>query len=446
MAKSETEAKQATSTGSKKSPASDATKNPDDSLLRKNIKEFLSGPYAGDSNEESAVNVADLLDKIISGALAKKSSDVHIEPEEARIVVRYRIDGMLREEMVLNKVLEAPLIFKIKINAKLPTDEHFAPLDGRITFVFDGKKLDTRVSILPTTKGEKVVFRLLTSEGKGFSLEELGIVGKDLEVVKKSYSKPYGMILAVGPTGSGKTTTLYSIVKLLNTREVNITTVEDPVEYDIPGVNHVQVNVKADLTFATGLRSLLRQDPDIMMIGEIRDGETARIAINSAMTGHLVLSTLHTNDAVTTIPRLIDLGVEHFLLASTLNVIVAQRLSRRLCDKCKKEYEINEAAHEDIKKTRPDIAALIKPGTKIFHEVGCAECSNTGYRGRVGLYEILEIKEKIRRIIAAKGTVDEVFQAAREEGLILIVEDGINKMMQGTVSLAELLRVTAIKE
>lgn len=395
----------------------------------------------------ATVNFGELLDKIVKEALDQKASDIHIEPGELDVVVRYRVDGMLREVIKMEKELEQALVFKIKINSKLRTDEHFAPQDGRIRFIFDGKKVDTRISILPTTHGEKIVIRLLTSEGNAFDLENLGIVGRELQVIKESYHKPYGMILAVGPTGSGKTTTLYSILKLLNSREVNITTVEDPVEYDIPGVNHVQINNKADLTFANGLRAILRQDPNIIMIGEIRDSETARIAINAAMTGHLVLSTLHTNDSVTTIPRLSDMGVEPFLLASTLNVVIAQRLSRKLCEKCKEKYVLKEKEIEEIKILRPDIAALLNPDVEIYKEKGCDVCSNTGFKGRIGLYEVLEIKESIRRIITEKNSnADDVFDAARKDGLMLIVEDGVKKLLQGILSISELIRVTAIKE
>ncbi len=391
------------------------------------------------------VNVSELLDNIVQNALKMKSSDVHIEPLEDKVIVRYRIDGLLKEVLTLEKNIEPILLFKIKIIAKIPTDEHFAPQDGRIAFIFDGKRLDTRISILPTTKGEKVVMRLLSSEGKSFALEDLGIMGKDLETIKKSYAKPYGMILAVGPTGSGKTTTLYAILKILNSREVNITTVEDPVEYDIDGVNHVQINTKADLTFANGLRAILRQDPDIVMIGEIRDSETAKIAINAALTGHIVLSTLHTNDSITTIPRLMDMGVERFLVASTLNVIVSQRLCRRLCEKCKQPVALSEKDHKELMVKRPDIAALLKPGLKIFKEVGCDQCTN-GYKGRIGLYEILEINEGLRRIILETGNIDDVLKEARKNGLILIVEDGINKLKEGITSITELIRVTALKE
>jgi type II secretory ATPase GspE/PulE/Tfp pilus assembly ATPase PilB-like protein len=395
---------------------------------------------------DSPVNIVELLDSIVIGALQLKASDIHIEPRDEEMIVRYRIDGLLREVLRIDKNLEQALIFKVKVSAKLRTDEHFAPQDGRIRFVFDGKKLDTRISILPITKGEKIVIRLLTSEGRSFKLEDLGIVGHDLEVVEKSYAKPYGMILAVGPTGSGKTTTLYAILKILNSPDVNITTIEDPVEYDIEGVNHIQINVKAKLTFANGLRSILRQDPDIVMVGEIRDNETARIAINAALTGHLVLSTLHTNDSVTTIPRLIDMGVEPFLVASTVNVIVAQRLARKLCENCRQSFELSAQDHEELTKIRPDIGELIKSGEKIYHEVGCSVCGDTGFKGRIGLYEVLEVNEEVRDLINNKASTDQIYKLARKQDLHTIVEDGAKKVKGGVTSISELIRVTALKE
>lgn len=392
------------------------------------------------------VNIIELLDSIVFNALKMKASDIHMEPREKDLLVRYRIDGILREVLTIDKNLEQALIFKIKVSSKLRTDEHFAPQDGRIRFIFENNKLDTRISILPITLGEKVVIRLLTSAGRSFKLEDLGLLGTDLEKVRKSYSKPYGMILAVGPTGSGKTTSLYSILKILNSSEVNVTTIEDPVEYDIEGVNHIQINAKANLTFATGLRSILRQDPDIIMVGEIRDNETAKIAINAALTGHLVLSTLHTNDAITTIPRLIDMGVEPFLVASTVNVVIAQRLARRLCDDCKQSFTLSKNDFDELKKIRPDMAALLKTTDKLYHEVGCKVCGGSGFKGRVGLYEVLEITESIRKLISEKATTDEIYKEGRKLGLKLIVEDGIDKAKHGITSLSELIRVTALKE
>ncbi len=396
--------------------------------------------------DDEEVDVSSLLDELIYDAVVSKASDVHIEPTENNILIRYRVDGLLREVLKLDKDLESSFVFKIKVASRLRTDEHFAPQDGRISFKFEDTEVDTRVSILPTTKGEKIVIRLLTAKGKDFKLQDLGIQGRDLELVTKSYNKPYGMILAVGPTGSGKTTTLYTILKLLKSDDVNITTIENPVEYDIDGINHVQINTKADLTFANGLRSILRQDPDIIMVGEIRDNETARIAINAAMTGHLVLSTLHTNDAVTTIPRLIDMGIENFLVASTVNVIIAQRLARRLCDKCKKKKTLAAKDIEEIKKLRPDIASYLKPKASVHEAVGCAECTNTGYKGRVGIYEVLPVNKEVRKIIGYEGTADDIFKLAKKQGMTTMLEDGMAKIAEGVISVEELTRVTAIKE
>ncbi len=391
-------------------------------------------------------DVGNLLETLITKAFEAKSSDIHIEPTEKHLVVRYRVDGLLREAFFFDKALEEALLFKIKVEAQIRTDEHFAPQDGKIRFNIAGTPIDARISIIPTTKGEKVVIRLLAQQGKGLTLEELGIIGDDLDKVIKSYNKPYGMILAVGPTGSGKTTTLYTILKILNLRERNITTIEDPVEYDIDGVNHIQVNVKANMTFANGLRAILRQDPDIVMVGEIRDTETARIAINAAMTGHLVLSTLHTNDSVTTIPRLVDMEIEPYLVASTVNVIVAQRLTRRLCEKCKQKYKLTKTELDHYQKVRPDIGGFFKEDEPLYKKNGCDVCSNTGYKGRVGLYEVLELTEKLRKVISEKGTVDDLFALARKLGLRLIVESGVEKIKSGLIDFDELMRVTTLRE
>lgn len=397
-------------------------------------------------DSDGSINVGVLLESIVKQALSHKSSDIHIEPLEDKVVVRFRIDGLLRQAMEMDKEIEDPLVFKVKVAARLRTDEHFAPQDGKIRFKIEEENVDARVSILPTTKGEKIVMRLLTQTGKSFALEDLGFQDEQLEAVNKSFKKPYGMIIASGPTGSGKTTTLYSILKILNSPEINITTIEDPVEYDLLGVNHVQVNPKADLTFATGLRSLLRQDPDVLMIGEIRDAETARIATNSAMTGHLVLSTIHTNDAVTTIPRLLDMGVERFLVSSTINVVVAQRLARKLCVDCKESFTVDAAYKAELKKLRPDVAESIKTGEKLFKAKGCSKCGDTGYKGRIGLYEVLEATKELREMIGAGASTDDMFDQARKDGLILILEDGLKKARAGLVDIEELTRVTAIKE
>lgn len=401
------------------------------------------------SKDKDGSDIGELLNNIVYTAYVQKASDIHIEAREDDVLVRYRIDGILYDKLLIDKSFEDELIFKIKITAKIRTDEHFAPQDGRISFKFPGveDRLDTRISIIPTSNGEKVVIRLLTKEGKTLNLEQLGIRGKSLELVQRSCDKPWGMILAVGPTGCGKTTTLYVILQKINSREKNITTIEDPVEFEIGGVNHIQVNPNGNLTFATGLRSILRQDPDIVMVGEIRDTETARIAINAAMTGHLVLSTLHTNDAVTTIPRLIDMGIEPYLVASTVNLIIAQRLARLLCEKCKEEYEMTSEELKDLNAIRPDIAKEIKLHQKIFRHKGCKECGNTGYKGRVGLFEILEVTKEMREMISHQNfNVDDLYDESKKWGLVRIFDDGIEKMSEGLLDIAELIRVIAIVE
>lgn len=386
------------------------------------------------------------IEGIVKEALINRASDIHMEPKELKMIIRFRIDGVLHDILEIPKEIEHLLIFKIKVISRLQTDEHFIPQDGRVEFTIDGSKLNIRISILPVSKGEKIVFRLLTDTGRDFTLSDLGFSDKDLQIVEKNQIKPYGMIIAAGPTGSGKTTTLYTILKSINTRDRNIVTIEDPVEYDIDGVNHVQVNTKTDLTFATGLRALLRQDPDIVMIGEIRDGETARIAINAALTGHLVLSTIHTNDAVTTVPRLSDMGVENYLVASTITLIIAQRLARRLCQECKVGKKIRKEDIDELNRFRPDIADLLRVGDEIFESPGCKTCNKIGTKGRIGLYELLEVSKEIRTSIVENKNADELLAVARKNGLILIVEDGVNKLKAGQISLAELLKVTALKE
>ena len=395
---------------------------------------------------KSGTNIEALLQDLVKEAVDKKASDIHFEPRQDDMVIRYRIDGILRDEYLLDKETEKALIFKLKIASGLRTDEHFAPQDGRIEFIFNRVPIDSRLSIISTTNGEKAVLRLLVKQGRALTLEELGLEGDVLAKVRRAYAKPHGMIIAAGPTGSGKTTTLYSILSLINTREKNITTIEDPVEYEIEGVNHIHVNPKAGLTFATGLRSMLRQDPNIIMVGEIRDNETARIAINAAMTGHLVLSSIHTNDAITTIPRFLDMGIEPYLVASTVNIVVAQRLARRLCEKCKKKETIASEQYAEIAKLRPDIAALIKSSDEVYHETGCPDCEGTGFKGRVGIYEVLDVTKAIRNVILEGADSDKLFETARKEGLVILVEDAVKKVKAGIVSVSEIMRVTALKE
>jgi len=307
--------------------------------------------------------------------------------------------------------------------------------------------VDARISILPVTHGEKVVIRLLSQANRSYALKDLGFQDIDLVKLKKAYSEPYGLILATGPTGSGKTTTLYSIIKILNTRDVNITTIEDPVEYGIKGVNHIQINPKANLTFVNGLRSILRQDPDIIMVGEIRDHETARITVNAALTGHLVLSTLHANDAVSAIPRLLDMGIEPFLIASTVNIIMTQRLARRLCPHCKKEYTVkSDKEHKQLLELRQDLQKHIKDTDKLNKAVGCRECNNTGYSGRIGIYEVLHMTKEIRDAIITEPNSDEIMEIAKKTGFTSMLEDGISKLKEGTIDIKELIKVIALKE
>lgn len=439
------------------------------------------------------INISDFLDALVVDALKSRASDIHIESKEDDILlVRYRVDGVLRDIISIGPELKDTLLFIIKVRAKLRTDVHLAPQDGKIPFVVkkidvDGKpkkeeskeevveekkteetedvkkelnrlesvkpkekdtyNVDARVSILPVSFGEKVVIRLLTQANRSYSLADLGFEGRDLEELEKSYTQPYGLILITGPTGSGKTTTLYSILKILNTREVNITTIEDPVEYSIDGVNHIQINTKSDLTFATGLRSILRQDPNVIMVGEIRDTETARITVNSALTGHLVLSTLHANDSVSAIPRLIDMGIEPFLIASTLNIVVAQRLARKLCPDCKKACTIEKDKEiKEMLKLRPDVAKYIKPTDKFYKAVGCDKCNNVGVKGRIGIYEVLAIDKIMRDTIIKNPTMDDIFTTAKKSGFKLMVEDAVGKLKEGHIDLKELLKVIAIKD
>lgn len=404
--------------------------------------------------ESKKKNVSDLLDFLIADAFQEKASDIHLEHKEDKTMLfRYRIDGILHDIFTINQEIAEDLIFIIKVKTKLRTDVHFAPQDGKIGFILEkGKddkpiKIDARVSIVPITHGEKIVIRLLFQQSRPLTLEELGFSKTDLLKVQRAYSNPYGLILATGPTGSGKTTSLYSMLSILNSREVNITTVEEPVEFSIEGVNHIQINLKVDLTFANGLRSILRQDPNIIMVGEIRDSDTARITLNAALTGHLVLSTLHTNNTISTIPRLLNLGIEPFLLATTVNIIISQRLCRRLCDNCKKEYVLGkDVVQAEMLKVRPDIAKYLKPTDKIYKSIGCEKCKNRGYQGRVGIYEVLEITSKLREALAENKNTEVLYKIAKQEGFKLMIEDGIEKVKEGLTDISELMKVISIKE
>jgi len=392
------------------------------------------------------IPIAKLVDLLINYAYQDRASDIHIEPEEKYSLVRLRIDGILQDVLFLPKMLHDQIITRIKILSRLRTDEHLSPQDGKMRMVLDKEEIDIRVSILPITDGEKAALRLLTSRFGKFSLTDLGMTENDLKKVTKAYSKSYGMILSTGPTGSGKTTSIYAILKILNTREKNITTIEDPVEYKIKGVNQINVNPKTNLTFASGLRSILRQDPNIIFVGEIRDIETASIAVNASLTGHLVLSTLHTNDAATALPRLIDMSVEPFLVASTINVIIAQRLVRKICEICKATRPITE---EELIKNLPKEVVKKQFGNRqnitIYQGDGCKICYFTGYAGRIGVFEVLEVSRTIRELIVKRSDSDVIAAKAIEEGMTTMLDDGLDKVIKGITTIEEVLRVTRIE-
>ncbi|PIQ73142.1 hypothetical protein COV58_04135 [Candidatus Roizmanbacteria bacterium CG11_big_fil_rev_8_21_14_0_20_36_8] len=392
------------------------------------------------------VPIAKIVDLILETAYYDKVSDIHIEPEEENALVRFRIDGILHDVVVYPTELHDRIMTRIKVLSRLRTDEHMSPQDGKLRHEIEDSFLDLRVSIIPIVEGEKVVMRLLSSHNKNITLTDLGMSESDLEKVSHAYTRSYGMILSTGPTGSGKSTSIYAILKVLNTRSKNITTIEDPVEYRIQGVNQIQVNPKTNLTFATGLRSILRQDPNIVFVGEIRDSETAGIAVNAALTGHLVVSTLHTNDSATALPRLIDMKVEPFLVASTVNVIIAQRLVRKICDMCKISVEMTLA---DLSENLPNDLVEKHFGKKekinIYKGTGCAICHSTGYTGRIGVFEVLEVTKRIRALILKKSDSDVIIQQAKEDGMFSMLDDGLNKVSRGETTLEEVLRVTKIE-
>ncbi len=410
-----------------------------DILLREDIKKATTAVY-------DDLPIAKIVDVLIDAAYQDKASDIHIEPEEHNSLIRFRIDGVLHEVLRVPKVLHDRIITRIKVLSGLRTDEHMSAQDGKMRMALEEENLDIRVSIIPIAEGEKAVLRLLSSRSREYTLADLGMAEKDLARVEAAYNKSYGMILSTGPTGSGKTTTIYAILKILNTREKNITTIEDPVEYRIRGANQVQVNAKTNLTFANGLRSILRQDPNIIFVGEIRDSETAGIAVNAALTGHLVLSTLHTNDAATAIPRLTDMKVEPFLVASTVNIIIAQRLVRKICDMCKTSMT---ATTDELKKHLPEDAIRKHFGDKaeitLYKGKGCKICHNTGYSGRLGVFEVLEITKDIRKLISERGDSDVINQKAREEGMSTMLDDGLDKVQRGMTTIDEVVRVTKVE-
>lgn len=384
--------------------------------------------------------VGEIVTHILSYAIKARASDIHIEPQDRVTRVRYRVDGILQESLTIPRELHDALISRIKILSDMKIDEKRIPQDGRFNFKFEDQEVDLRVSTLPTALGEKVVMRILKKTGGIPDLPDLGFRGLALKNLQEAILRPHGIILITGPTGSGKTTTLYSIIQKLNTPKVNIVTLEDPIEYKIAGVNQVQVNPAAGLTFASGLRAFLRQDPNIILVGEIRDSETADLAIQASLTGHLVFATLHTNDAAGALPRLLDMKAEPFLLASSMTAIVAQRVVRKIHPDCKVEQNIDPKVLEEMRNVLgPLWQKDILP--KFYKGTGCSECGNSGYLGRIGVFEVLSVSEKISRLILERASASEIEKQAKEEGMVTMKQDGYLKVLEGITTVEEVLRV-----
>jgi type IV pilus assembly protein PilB len=399
------------------------------------------GPSETADNDalEDDAPIVRFVNLLISQAIQDRASDIHMEPGEYDLGVRYRIDGVLHEMQRAPKNIQSGVISRLKIMSDIDIAERRKPQDGRMSVTHSGRKIDLRVATLPTVWGEKVVMRILDSSASQKSLDDLDLLERNLDAYQHSFSKPYGMILVTGPTGSGKSTTLYTTLHAVAKPEINVITVEDPVEYRMAGVNQVQVNPKAGLTFASALRSILRSDPDVVLLGEIRDHETAQIAIEAALTGHLVLSTLHTNDAPSAVTRLTEMGIEPFLVGSALDCVVAQRLARRLCERCRQPFDADakELASLNMGFTaKGPVPTLYRPG-------GCSSCSNTGYRGRIAIHEVMLVTEEIERLAVSRASSAEIGRVAREQGMITLREDGWAKAQLGHTSIEEILRVVA---
>ncbi|MFA5926798.1 MAG: ATPase, T2SS/T4P/T4SS family, partial [Patescibacteria group bacterium] len=406
-----------------------------------------------DNGKAANLTVADdaptarIVNSLLRRAIRDKASDVHIEPLENEVQVRFRIDGVLHKKLTLPKDIQLSVSSRIKILSNIKIDEQRLPQDGRFSISIDNRRVDFRVSTLPTAYGEKIVMRILDKASGVLTVEQLGLQGMGLDALTQNLEKSHGMILVTGPTGSGKTTTLYALIDKLFAEGVNIVTLEDPIEYQMPGINQSQVNSNIDYTFASGLRSIVRQDPDIIMIGEIRDMDTAEMAVQAALTGHVVLSTLHTNDAAGAAPRLIDMGVEPFLLTSSVNVIIGQRLARKICDECKEKDAIPEAEIESVKKiidTMPEKEKKEMSSKELvfYKGKGCKSCDNTGYRGRIGIFEVLSVTETVRDLVLRKVSSGEIQTKAIEDGMVTMIQDGIIKSLEGKTSLEEVWRVT----
>ena len=402
--------------------------------------EILTAPVSETEDIMDMANEAPiirLVNTVFKQAVGDRASDIHIEPYEKELIIRFRIDGILYQMFTPPKKFQGAIISRIKIMANLNIAENRLPQDGRIQIKIGGKDIDIRVSIFPTHYGERVVLRLLNKTDMSFDLNALGFSQRSLDEYNKLITKTHGIILVTGPTGSGKTTTLYSVLSRLNNVDVNILTVEDPIEYQIPGIGQMQVKPKIDLTFANGLRSILRQDPDIIMIGEIRDLETAEIAVQAALTGHRVFSTLHTNDAASGVTRLIDMGVEPFLIASSVNALLAQRLVRTICPHCKESFKPSQKMLKDLGLKMKDL----KSG-KLYRGKGCEKCLKTGYMGRLGIYELLQVTNDIRKMILAHADSNQIKEFAVSKGMTTLLQDGLNKAAAGLTTVEEVIRVS----
>lgn len=380
----------------------------------------------------------EIVEEIISDALNLKASDIHFDPQGSELVIRFRIDGVLHEVGRIPRSLYEDLLNRIKVSAHLRIDEHRSPQDGAIHFSKAGAETDLRVSIVPSLEGEQVVVRILSSYVRSFTLGDLGVDAGYQKLLLETAKKPFGMILVTGPTNSGKTTTLYAVLKLLNNSSVSITTIEDPVEYRIPGITQIQVNPLTHLTFAEGLKSITRQDPNIILVGEIRDSETAEIAVNAALTGHLLLTTFHANDAATAIPRLLDMGVEPFLMASTMELIVAQRLVRRICHGCRFSISVS---NQNMVRYYPSVAHFFPGDVTIYKGKGCSMCGGIGYLGRIAIFEFIRVTPEMKDLILQSPSTKEVWKLAQSQGSYSLFEDGIKKIRNGITTLEELLRV-----
>ena len=420
-----------------------AVEAPGEMALARRVEEDVFEPVAGLKESSEAAPIIDLVDLVVKSAIKSKASDVHVEPMEKAVLIRHRLDGLLKEVMELPKWVHEGLIARLKIMAGMDIAEKRLPQDGRLrSTAEDGTEVDFRVSSLRTLFGEKIVMRVLDHRKGVPSLEEIGMSASALEEVRAFLRHQHGMILVVGPTGSGKTTTLSSALRAVQSEKTNIITIEDPIEYQIPGVNQTQINEKIKLTFASALRSILRQDPDVILLGEIRDGETAKIAMQAAQTGHLVLSTLHTDNAPSVVTRLMDLGAESYVIASALVGVVAQRLVRRLCVHCRRQYTPPADVLRSLNIAEADAAAI-----PFYKSVGCDQCNHTGYRGRIGIYEVMKVTDKLRRLITIKSTEDQLREAAVGGGMITLGEDGLAKVKSGITTPEELLRVvTEVRE